>query len=96
MKPTAPELLERDFIECRSRLLDIAAFLDRLDRYEGAPLAREDFRYRAVTKILKLLASGRCNRAVEILTILSDPTSETLGDEIPPPKAVGAWGGIRC
>ncbi|MEM9065625.1 MAG: hypothetical protein AAGB51_09075 [Planctomycetota bacterium] len=77
MKPTSPqiskhEVLDRYFLEHRAKLIDIAAFLDRLDRAEGA----EDFRAAAFRDALAKLAGA--NRAREILTVLSDPSTEPI------------------
>ena len=41
----AIDILDLYFIENRSRIMDIASFLDRIDRYEGAEEAKADFRY---------------------------------------------------
>ena len=89
--PSAVELLERDFLECRSRLLDVAALLDRIDRHDEADRARKDFRYHAIAKILEVICSDRQDRTAEILTALSDPTAEPGADRMAPDKALGAW-----
>lgn len=34
--PTAREMLDREFLQVRSRLLDVAASLDRIDALEGS------------------------------------------------------------
>lgn len=53
MKANKAEVLELYFIENRHRLLDVAAFLDRVERHEGEP----DFRYEAFLKALESLRS---------------------------------------
>jgi len=68
-------MLELDFLDCRSRLLEVAAFLDRIDRYPDAELARSDFRYRAVIDLVEVIHSGRQQRTLEMLTLLSEPIS---------------------
>lgn len=92
-RPSALELLEREFIENRARVLEVAAFLDRLDRSQNSDRAREDFRYRAIIAGLKAVVSGGQNRTMEVLMLLSDHTREPVPDEIPPYKATGAWEG---
>jgi hypothetical protein len=86
----ATEILDLYFIENRSRLLDIASFLDRIDRYEGAAEARNDFRYQAFAKALQLLTA--VDRTTAIQLAFSDPTTEPLESAVGL-KAVGAWEG---
>ena len=50
----AIDILDLYFIENRSRIMDIASFLDRIDRYEGADEAKADFRYQAFLQILDI------------------------------------------
>lgn len=92
-RPSAYQLLEHDFLQCRSRLLDVAAFLDRLDRYPAADSVKEDFRYQALLQILETIRAGGGNRALKILLGLSDPTLQPVEDRVPPGKALGAWEG---
>jgi hypothetical protein len=92
VKMDAVEILDLYFIENRARLLDIASFLDRIDRYPGADNARQDFRYQSFVKALQLLESAEGDRAAAIQRIFSDPTTEPL-DSAVGLKAVGAWNG---
>ena len=92
-KPAAPpisgsELVDEYFIENRTRLLDIAAFLDRLDRVDPQQ-AERDFRMRAFADAIGALASqgDRLNR---IQLLLSDPTVEPL-DRLDRKSAIGAY-----
>lgn len=89
---TAIEILDLYFIENRSRLLDIASFLDRIDRYPGADEARADFRYQAFARAIALLGSADGKRTCAIQTSFSDPTSEPLESAVGL-KAWGAWDG---
>jgi CRP-like cAMP-binding protein len=68
------ELLDLYYLDARARLIDVAAFLDRLDRSDGAP----DFRLAAFTRALAQLVSARESRVERILTCLSDPTTEPI------------------
>ena len=88
----ALEILELYFIENRARLLDIASFLDRIDRYEGAEAARTDYRYTAFQDAVDLLKSGVAGRTAAIQAIFSDPTTEPLESAVGL-KAFGAWKG---
>ena len=88
----ADEILDLYFIENRSRLLDIASFLDRIDRYAGAEEAKKDFRYQALVRALQLLNGEQGDRTRAIQLVFSDPTSEPLESAVGL-KAVGAWEG---
>lgn len=88
----AIDILDLYFIENRSRLLDIAAFLDRIDRHEGAEEAKADYRYRAFERIIELLGQSGGGRTKAIQVALSDPTTEPL-DSAVGLKAWGAWKG---
>jgi hypothetical protein len=91
---TAGELLDRYFLENRARLLEIAAFLDRLDRSGDPAAARQDFRYRALLHGIERLRQAAGNRARDVQIIFSDPTSEPLASADDRQSAAGAWPGI--
>jgi putative methionine-R-sulfoxide reductase with GAF domain len=86
--PTKSEVLDQYFIEVRHKLIEVAAFLDRVDRAEGA----EDYRIRAFRVALKELERSEPERAKQILLALSDPTTEPIA-EAKGKSAAGAWGG---
>ena len=76
---TGRELVDEYFIENRTRLLEIAAFLDRLDRADGA-LAQKDYRARAFHEALALLGAPREGSSPEtrvqrMQMLFSDPTT---------------------
>jgi hypothetical protein len=85
---TRQELLDLYFIDARSKLIDLAAFLDRLDRAEG----EADFRLAAFRKALEALAGEEPARAKQVLLTFSDPTVEPLA-AAPGKGACGAWPG---
>ncbi len=85
---TRMELLDLYFMDARSKLIDIAAFFDRVDRGQG----EADFRLGALRKALKALESEKPNRAESVLLALSDPTSEPIA-KAPGKGAVGAYAG---
>jgi len=68
------------YMEHRAKLLDIAAFLDRLDRAEpeGDPAEAEDFRVRSLREAIKILSEEEPGRAKRVLELFSDPTMEPL------------------
>ncbi len=88
----AMDVLELYFVENRSRILDIASFLDRIDRYEGAAEAKADYRYQAFMTVIGLLGEPSGDRTKAIQLALSDPTKEPLGSAVGL-KAWGAWNG---
>ena len=85
---TRQQVLDLYFMDARSKLIDLAAFLDRVDRAEGEP----DFRLAAFRKALEELHRGDPTRAKAVLNSLSDPTTEPIG-KAPGKGAVGAWPG---
>ena len=83
------DLADEYFIENRNRLLEIAAFLDRLDRADPSRSQR-DFRIRAFTDALAILASDEPNYLSQIQMLLSDPTTEPLA-ALDRKSAIGAY-----
>jgi hypothetical protein len=69
------DLLDLQFIEVRHQLLDVAAFLDRIERAEGAG---DDFRLKALQEALPVLLESYSGRAQRILELLSDRSSEPI------------------
>ena len=82
------QLLDLYYLEARAKLIDLAAFLDRLERAEG----ETDFRFHAFTLALPELQSGQGSRAERVLACLSDPTSEPI-PAATTKAACGAWPG---
>jgi hypothetical protein len=70
--PSKKELLDLQFIDARHKLIDIAAFLDRIERHPGD----EDYRFTAMKKALPILLSERPDRARAVLESFSDHTTE--------------------
>lgn len=76
--PLSPrEIVDEYFIENRTRLLEIAAFLDRLDRADPA-IASQDFRMKALNEALAGISQGG-DRLGRLQLLFSDPTTEPLG-----------------
>ena len=65
----APEVLQREFLEIRARLLQVAASLDRLDRAEGSVAG--DPRLAQIHDALAILADGEPDRAERIQLLFS-------------------------
>ena len=69
---SAHDILDMYFIENRARLLELAAFLDRIDRAPDAAEAHGDYRYRALLRALDFLREGEQLRAKAIQMAFSD------------------------
>ena len=67
-------LVDLQFIDARARVLDVAAFLDRVERHGQA----DDFRVVALRRAIAELASPEPGRARRILELLSDPSTEPI------------------
>lgn len=69
------EVINTYFMEHRAKLIDVAAYLDRLDR--ARPASNEtDFRDVAFRNAISILTDGESQRARRILDLLSDHTTE--------------------
>jgi hypothetical protein len=90
MRMTRDRVLNLYFMEARAKLIDLAAFLDRVDRAEGA----DDFRIKAFRRALNELQHGKPERAKRVLLSLSDPTTEPLAAATTK-AASGAWPGMK-
>jgi hypothetical protein len=88
---TREQILDLYFIEARSKLIDIAAFLDRVERAEG----RDDFRLRAFRQALRELVTSQDQNAKRVLLAFSDPTSEPVA-QAAEKGAQGAFKGVEC
>ena len=84
------QVLQEYFIENRTRILEIAAFLDRLDRASDAPSSQEDFRLLAFRRALDVLASEEPDKIGHVQLIFSDPTTEPKA-KLDSKSAAGAW-----
>jgi len=85
---TRQQLLDFYFLDARAKLIDIAAFLDRLDRAAG----EADFRLSAFMTAIEQLGSKGKNRAEQVLLKLSDPTTTPV-PQATTKGACGAWPG---
>lgn len=91
MKPmTRRQVLDLYFLDARHKLIEIAAFLDRV----GRALGREDFRLRAFRRALRELNGRRNDRARRVLMSFSDPTTKPI-PKATTKTACGAWNGEK-
>ena len=82
------QLLDLYFLEARAKVIDLAAFLDRIDRAPG----EADFRLKALVDALKHLGGTDGTRAEQVLLSLSDPTTKPI-PAATTKAACGAWEG---
>jgi hypothetical protein len=83
--PSKQELLDLQFIDARHMLINLAAFLDRIDRHPG----EDDYRLAALKTALPILSSDRPDRAKAVLESFSDHSTE-LPQTAPFQGATGA------
>lgn len=68
---TAPEVLQREFLEIRCKILELAAAFDRLDRAEGS--VSKDARLARVQEALEILLDDKTDRAEQVQLTFSRP-----------------------
>ena len=89
---TRAQVIDRYFLEHRAKLLDIAAFLDRVDR-AGSDDADEDYRIAAMRQAIKALLERGPDRARRVQHAFSDPTADPIASAAGLKGAAGAWPG---
>jgi hypothetical protein len=73
---TASQILNREFLEIRAKILEIAASFDRLDRSEGS--IEDDPRFGRIQEALEVLrSSSDGDRAEQVQLIFSRQYEET-------------------
>lgn len=72
--PQDVNLVDLGFMDSRSKLIDLAAFLDRVQR-AGQD---DDFRVTALKQAISLLQDDKPRRAKEVLLSFSDPSTSPI------------------
>lgn len=86
--PSKQDILDLYFMAARRDLIEIAAYLDRLDRHDG----ESDFREPALHNALEAMQNpGNKSRAEAVLLALSDHSEQP----IPAATIQGAFGAPR-
>jgi hypothetical protein len=88
---TQQELVDRYFMDHRVQVLDLAAFLDRIERAREQD-AEDDFRMRSLREAMAVLSDGEGDRVLRIQMILSDPSTQLL-PSLDQKSAKGAYDG---
>ncbi len=70
--PTKTDILDLYFMDSRAKLLDIASYLDRLDRHPG----ETDFRQEGFLNALQAMLDAKENRTATVLNTLSDHSTD--------------------
>jgi hypothetical protein len=71
---TRQQVLDLYFMDARCKLIELAAFLDRVDRGTGS----DDFRIEAFRKAIGELNAKSAGRAEKVLLAFSDATTEPI------------------
>ena len=87
---TRQQILDLYFMDARCKLIDLAAFLDRVERAEG----EEDFRMKAFRQALRELSKKPSQKARQVLLTFSDPTLQPI-PKATTKAACGAWPGMK-
>jgi len=67
----APQTLDAFFLDARSRLLDLAAFLDRIDRGQESPQVLADPRMAKILRALEMIRTHPAGRAEAVQNLFS-------------------------
>jgi hypothetical protein len=67
----AAKALDAYFLEARSKLLDLAAVLDRIDRGDDADALADDPRIGRIRQAIDVLGDGGADRAARVQEIFS-------------------------
>jgi hypothetical protein len=87
---TRNQVLDLYFMDARHKLIDLAAFLDRVERAPGP----DDFRIQAFRAALGELGGNNPDKAAHVLLAFSDPTTEPIAAATTK-AASGAWLGTK-
>jgi hypothetical protein len=87
---TRQQVLDLYFMEARAKLIDLGAFIDRVERAAGD----DDFRMKGFRAALAELSKGEAHKAKRVLQSLSDPTTEPILNATTK-AACGAWPGTK-
>ena len=87
---TKQQILDLYFLDARHKLVELAAFLDRVERADG----KDDFRLKAFRDATSALSGKKKNKAKQVLLAFSDPTVKPIAKALGK-GACGAYAGSR-
>jgi hypothetical protein len=71
---TRQQILDIYFLDARHKLIELAAFLDRVERADG----KDDFRLKSFRDALGELTNNKKEKAKNVLLAFSDPTTKPV------------------
>jgi len=83
---TRQQILDLYFLDARHKLVELAAFLDRVERADG----KDDFRIKSFRAALTKLSGKQNQKAKKVLIAFSDLTTNLI-EKAQGKGAVGAW-----
>ena len=83
---TKQQVFDLYFLDARHKLVEIAAFLDRVERAAG----KDDFRLKAFRIAVRKLSGRQKAKARQVLLAFSDPTTKPIA-RAEGKGAMGAW-----
>jgi hypothetical protein len=87
---TRQQVIDLYFLDARHKLIEIGAFLDRVERARG----KDDFRLKSFREAIRHLNGTKKQRAKRILLAFSDPTAKPI-PAATTKAACGAWPGRK-
>lgn len=93
----ATEVIERYFLENRARVIEIAAFIDRISRaagYADSSGTSSDFRMISLRNAIGVLLDGDGGKAARAQLAFSDTSTEPIESAAGMKGACGAWKGV--
>ena len=87
---TRPQILDLYFLDARHQLIELAAFLDRVERADG----KDDFRLKSFRAALAKLEGKKPDKAKAVLLAFSDPTRDPISAATTK-AACGAFPGFK-
>lgn len=87
---TTRQIVDEYFIENRTRILELAAFLDRLRRSADQAAWTSDFRMQVFGRALQTLAAESTDKVNQVQLLFSDPTTDPK-PALDEKSASGAW-----
>ena len=87
---TRQQVLDLYFLDARHKLIEVAAFLDRVERARG----KDDFRLKAFRQALGTMTKVKKDKASKVLLTFSDPTRKSIA-KATTKAACGAWPGTK-
>jgi hypothetical protein len=75
---TQQQVLDLYFLDARHKLIEIAAFLDRVERERARADGKDDFRLKAFRVALKGLTNGKKEKAKNALLVFSDMSTKPI------------------